>query len=104
MIRTLAFAGLSAAIIGLAVTPSRSADLATTLQTMGSFDRFIDAAQSVGLFDEQAGGFRERENLRTGEKAYFGVPAQYLGQYLFSCGVLNRNVPEAVLEHYAESE
>ena len=56
---------------------------------------------TVGQFDERVGGFRERENLSTGEKAYFGVPAQYLSQYLFSCGVLNRNVPEAVVAHYA---
>ena len=55
---------------------------------------------TVGQFDEEVGGFRERESLSTGEKAYFGVPAQYLSQYLFSCGVLNRNVPEAVVEQY----
>ena len=55
----------------------------------------------MGQFDEEVGGFRERESLSTGEKAYFGVPAQYLSQYLFSCGVLNRNVSEAVVEHYA---
>ncbi len=57
---------------------------------------------TAGMFDEQAGGFRERESLSTGEKAYFGVPAQYLSQYLFSCGVLNRNVPGAVLNYYAD--
>ena len=56
---------------------------------------------TAGMFDERSGGFRERENLITGEKAYLGVPAQYLSQYLFSCGVLNRDVPESVLDHYA---
>ena len=70
----------------------------------GSSQFQAQADWTVGQFDEQAGGFRERENLSTGEKAYFGVPAQYLSQYLFSCGVLNRNVPEAVLEHYAEGK
>ena len=59
---------------------------------------------TLGMFDEQTGGFRERENRSNGEKAYFGVPAQYLSQYLFSCGVLNRDVPEAVMDHYATSE
>jgi hypothetical protein len=72
---------------------------------MATFDRytgtrtFTDTAQfqelmawSLGQFDEARGGFRERVNLTTGQKEFYGVPAQYLSQYLFSCGLLNREL------------
>ena len=51
MSRLFVIAAVSAAIVGSA-GPARSADLATTLETMGQFSRFIEAAQSVGLYDE----------------------------------------------------
>ncbi|MSS72269.1 MAG: hypothetical protein EXS64_12375 [Candidatus Latescibacteria bacterium] len=47
---------------------------------------------SLSQFDEKEGGFRERVNLVTGQKEFYGVPAQYLSQYLFSCGLLNRDL------------
>ena len=40
------------AVVFSSVGPARSADLAITLETMGQFSRFIEAAQSVGLYDE----------------------------------------------------
>ena len=51
MTRLFVIAALSGALIGSA-GPARSADLTTTLETMGQFDRFIEAARSVGVYDE----------------------------------------------------
>ena len=56
MTRALSGAIVAMAMVTLAAPAARSADLATTLQTMGSFDRFIAAAQSVDLFDELRDG------------------------------------------------
>ena len=55
MIRVVAAVAVSAAVFGVTAT-ARSADLATTLQTMGTFDRFIEAARAVGLFEELRDG------------------------------------------------
>lgn len=77
---------------------------------MATFDRYTGSrtftdstrfeelrAWALGQFDEAERGFRERENLSTGGREFFGVPAQYLSQYLFSCGHLNREVAHEVL-------
>lgn len=46
----------SGGMVGLMAPAAHSADLATTLQTMQGFDRFIAAARSVDLLDELRDG------------------------------------------------
>ena len=83
---------------------------------MATFDRYTGSRTFTGSsryrelldwslkqFDEAQQAFRERQNLATGEREYFGVPAQFLCQYLLSSGVLNRDVPESVLKHYEKA-
>ena len=77
------------ALAGLMATFDRY----TGSQTFTNTPQFEELlAWSLGQFDEAEGGFRERVNLATGQKEFYGVPAQYLSQYLFSCGLLNREL------------
>lgn len=74
----------------------------TGSQTFTRSTRFEELQTwALDQFDEIEKGFRERENLTTGDREFFGAPAQYLSQYLFSCGHLNRDVSYEILDSEA---
>jgi hypothetical protein len=69
---------------------------------MGTFDRYTGTATftttatyqslldwTTGMFDPETGGFREHLRRASGKKECFGVPGQYLAQYVFSRGLLD---------------
>jgi hypothetical protein len=51
-------------------------------------------AWTVDMFDPAIGGFAERVRRSSGRKECYGVPGQYLAQYVFSRGLLDRTLQD----------